>query len=231
MNPVLLVCAHGTDDPDGQAVVIAIADAVAQRLPDVRVDVAYVDVQEPRLDAVVDRLVAEGLSVVVVPVLLTLGFHTEVDVAEAVAAHPGRVVSTGPLGPDPRLEAALIDRLREAGTPEGAAVVVAVAGSSRPESADIGRGVAEGVRQRWSGPVTVGFLSAADPRVDVAVAAAQGSLPVAVASYLIGPGFFQRRVRRAGADVAADPLGPHPLLIDVVVDRYAEGRRALRAQA
>ena len=223
MRPALVVCAHGTDDPDGQAAVLAIAGATAQRLPDVTVEVAYVDVQEPKLDVVVDRLVAAGHRVVVVPVLLTLGFHTEVDVAEAVAGHPGEVLSTGPLGPDPRLEAALVDRLREAGAPEGATVVVAVAGSSRPEAAEVGHGVGRGVQQHWSGPVTVGFLSAAEPGVPEAVAAARASGPVAVASYLIGPGFFQRKLARAGGDVVAQPLGAHPGLVSVVVDRYLSG--------
>ncbi|MBB1514492.1 hypothetical protein H5398_00655 [Tessaracoccus sp. MC1679] len=223
MTPALVVCAHGTDDPDGQAAVLAIAAAAAERLPDVTVEVAYVDVQEPKLDTVVDRLVDAGHRVVVVPVLLTLGFHTEVDVAEAIAGHPGRVVSTGPLGPDPRLEDALVERLREAGAPEGSAVVVAVAGSSRPEAAEVGRGVARAVQDRWAGPVTVGFLSAAEPRVPEAVAEAGGSGPVAVASYLIGPGFFQRRLSRAGGDVVAQPLGAHPGLVSVVVDRYRAG--------
>lgn len=223
MRPALVVCAHGTDDPDGQAVVLAIAAAVAERLPDVTVLSAYVDVQEPKLDVVVDGLVARGETVVVVPVLLTLGFHTEVDVRDAIAPHPGRVVSTGPLGPDPRLEAALVDRLLEAGVPEGAAVVVGVAGSSRPEAAEVGRGVASGVQERWAGPVTVGFLAKAEPTVSDAVTAARGDVPVALASYLIGPGFFQRRLARAGGDLLAEPIGAHPGLVSVVVDRYLAG--------
>ncbi|MHA6510974.1 sirohydrochlorin chelatase [Tessaracoccus sp. Z1128] len=227
MRPALVVCAHGTDDPDGQAAVLAIAAAVAERLQDVTVEAAYVDVQEPKLDVVVDRLVARGETVVVVPVLLTLGFHTEVDVRNAIASHPGQVVSTGPLGPDPRLEAALVDRLLEAGVPEDAAVVVGVAGSSRPEAADVGRGVARGVQERWAGPVTVGFLAKAEPTVSDAVTAARGNRPVALASYLIGHGFFQRRLARAGGDLLAEPIGAHPGLVDVVVDRYRSGCRLL----
>lgn len=229
MTPVLIVCAHGTDDPDGQAVVLEIAAAAARRLPGVTVEAAYVDVQEPKLGDVVDSWVGAGATVVVVPVLLTLGFHTEVDVAEAVSAHPGAVVSTGPLGPDPRLERALVDRLREAGAPEDAAVVVAVAGSSRPEAADVAHQVVAGVQSLWPGRVSVGFLSAAEPRVAEAVASARGMGPVAVASYLIGPGFFQRRVDKAGADVAAAPLGAHPLLVEVVVDRYRAAAAGLVA--
>ena len=46
---------------------------------------------------------------------------------------------------------------------------------------------------------------------------------MAVASYLIGPGFFQRKLARAGGDVVAQPLGAHPGLVSVVVDRYLSG--------
>ena len=67
------------------------------------------------------------------------------------------------------------------------------------------------------------FLSAAEPGVPEAVAAARASGPVAVASYLIGPGFFQRKLARAGGDVVAQPLGAHPGLVSVVVDRYLSG--------
>lgn len=227
MTPVLVVCAHGTDDEDGRATVLAIAEAAAARLPGVRVETAYVDVQQPELGDVVDGLVAEGESVVVVPILLTLGFHTQVDVAEAVERHPGRVVSTGPLGPHPLLEEALVDRLREAGVADATAVVVGVAGSSRSEAAEVGRGIAARVQERWAGPVSVGFLAAAEPSVADAVAQARAGGPVAVASYLIGHGFFQRRLRRAGADVVSEPLGAHPGLVSVVVGRYEAGATAL----
>lgn len=229
MSPVLVVCAHGTDDPDGRAAVEAIRAAVAERLPGVRVELAYVDVQEPELGGVVDDLVASGEHVVVVPVLLTLGFHTEVDVAEAVGRHPGRAVSTGPLGPHPLLEAALVDRLREANVADGTAVVVGVAGSSRPEAVGVARGIVERVQGMWRGPVTLGFLAAAEPSVASAVESARRTGPVAVASYLVGRGFFQRKLARAGADVVTEPLGAHPGLIDVVAERYLDGAASLPA--
>nr|WP_269778941.1 CbiX/SirB N-terminal domain-containing protein [Propioniciclava soli] len=228
-QPAVVVCAHGTDDPDGRATVLGIAAAVAARLPGVVVRDAYVDVQSPTLGEVVDELVAAGLSVVVVPVLLTLGFHTEVDVARAVGRHPGRVVSTGPLGPHEALVDALLGRLAEASVAPGTPLVVAVAGSSRPAAIAVGHGVGDAVAARWDGPVTVGFLSAASPTVPDAVAAARAQTdgPVAAASYLVGRGFFQRKLERAGADAVSAPLGVHPRLIDVVVERYRAGASEL----
>lgn len=234
-RPALVVCAHGTDDPDGRATTLAIAAAARERLPGVEVRDAYVDVQTPVLGDVVDALVAAHHAVVVVPVLLTLGYHVEVDVEEAVGRHPGHAVSTGPLGPHEALVDALVDRLSEAGVDPFVPVVVAVAGSSRPAAIGVGLGVGESLGRRRPGSVTVGFLAAASPSVPEAVAALRsggggsggpGAVErVALASYLIGRGFFQRKLNRSGGDVVTEPLGPHPRLIDVVVERYEQGCR------
>ena len=67
------------------------------------------------------------------------------------------------------------------------------------------------------------------PSVADAVAAARtasGGGPVAVASYLLAPGFFQGRVEASGADVVTGPVAPDPRLVDIVLARY---RGALEA--
>ena len=230
MKPVLIVCAHGTDDPEGRATTLAIAAAARDALGGVEVRDAYVDVQQPYVGDVADAVGAAGGSGVIVPVLLSPGYHLEVDVDGAVARHPGRIASAGPLGPHAGLADALVARVIEAGAGEHLPLVVGVAGSSRASGrAGVPAVVAE-VQQRWRGPVLVGFLAAAEPRVSDAVDAARraSGSPVAVASYLVGRGFFQRRLEASGGDVVAQPLGAHPRLVDVVVERYrtaAEGCR------
>lgn len=221
VKPVLIVCAHGTDDPDGRATTLAIAAAARERLG-VDVRDAYVDVQAPYVGEVTDEIVAAGGTAVIVPLLLSPGYHLEVDVDAAVSRHPGAVVSSGPLGPHDGLVDVLLARVREAGGGEDLSLVVGVAGSSRPEARAKAEDLVLAVQARWRGPVSVGFLAAAEPRVGDAVAtarAASGS-QVAVASYLVGRGFFQRRLEASGADVVAQPLGAHPRLVDVVVERY-----------
>ena len=47
-----------------------------------------------------------------------------------------------------------------------------------------------------------------------------------MASYLLAPGFFQRRVEGSGADVVTGPVAPHPQVVDIVLARY---RSALEA--
>ncbi len=218
MTDALIVCAHGTDDPDGQQVVRDITAQVARLLPAVHVTDAYVDVQRPELPDVVNDLAAQHDSVTVVPLLLSYGFHVEVDVARAVERH-ANARSTGQLGPHPVLAGVLADRLREAGTAADGPVVLAVAGSSRPAARDDAEAMRELLAQRWAGPVELGYLAAAQPSVAEAVATVPGAY---VASYLIGPGFFQRKLERdaTGAVGVTAPLGADPRLADLVVQNY-----------
>ncbi|MCW2719294.1 MAG: cobalamin biosynthesis protein CbiX, partial [Pseudonocardia sp.] len=69
------------------------------------------------------------------------------------------------------------------------------------------------------------------PRVGEAVAALRrgGAQRVALASWLLAPGLFQRQLDACGADVVGAPLSDHDAVLDLVVDRYrsalAVGRR------
>lgn len=198
---------------------------VALRLPDVPVLDAYVDVHGPEVRAVVSGLpVGDPVAGVVVPLLIAGGYHVHVDIAEAVAGRPD-VLATPALGPDDRLVHLLLDRLRAAGAGSGDAVVLAPAGSSDPRAQADSADMALRLGRVWGGPVSIGYAAGPEPTVADAVAAARhsaGGPGVAVASYLLAPGFFQRRIEVAGADVVTAPLAPDPRLVDIVVDRYRE---------
>ena len=218
----LVVCAHGTRDPEGRATVRAVVAAVAERLPAVEVLEAFVDVHGPDVvDVVAAVPEAEGLRGVVVPLLLAAGYHVHVDIADAVASRPD-VVATPALGPDDRLVDLLLDRLAAAGAQRGGAVVLAPAGSSDARAQADSAEVAARLATRWGGPVTLGFAAGPEPTVAQAVttARAAGAVRVAVASYLLAPGFFQRRIEESGADVVTGPLAPDDRIVDIVVDRY-----------
>ena len=218
----LVVCAHGTRDPLGRATVRAVVEAVAARLPGVEVREAFVDVHGPDVVDVVGAIpVAQGLSAVVVPLLLAAGYHVHVDIADAVASRPD-VVATPALGPDDRLVDLLLDRLAAAGAEPGGPVVLAPAGSSDRRAQADSAEVAARLATRWGGPVSLGFAAGPEPTVADAVTAARVAGPgrVAVASYLLAPGFFQRRLEESGAEVVTGPLAPDDRLVDIVVDRY-----------
>jgi sirohydrochlorin ferrochelatase len=224
-RPALVLCAHGTRDPDGRATVLAVVDAVRAALPGVEVLEAYVDVQEPEVDAVVaglPRAPAGAVAGVVVPLLLAAGYHVHVDIARAVAGRPD-VRVTGALGPDDRLVDVLVDRLAVAGAPPGAVVVLAPAGSSDERAQADSADVARRLGARTGGPVSVGYAAGPVPSVADGVSAARtasGGGPVAVASYLLAPGFFQRRIEKSGADVVTGPIGADPRVVEIVVARY-----------
>jgi sirohydrochlorin ferrochelatase len=224
-HPALVLCAHGTRDPQGRETVRSVLAAVAGLLPGVEVLEAYVDVHGPDVAEVVaglPRLGGDAVAGVVVPLLLAAGHHVHVDIARAVADRPD-VRATGALGPDDLLVDVLVERLEAAGAHRGSPVVLAPAGSSdaraRADSADM----AARLEQRWGAAVLLGFAAGPVPTVADAVAAARsaaGGERVSVASYLLAPGYFQRRVEESGAEVVTGPIAPHPLVTDIVLARY-----------
>ncbi|MGY1616918.1 sirohydrochlorin chelatase [Geodermatophilus sp. SYSU D00691] len=221
---MLVACAHGTRNPTGRRLVAELALAARTLRPGLVTTAAFVDVQPPTVGDVVGSLAAEGRPAVVVPLLLSGGYHVHVDIAGAVAAHP-TAVAARPLGPDERLVAVLHDRLTAAGADPAdprTAVVLAAAGSSDPRSAADVAATAALLQERWTGPVTTGFGSAAQPPVADAVAAARarGADRVVVAAYLLAPGHFADKLAAAGADAVTAPVLPDDRVAAVLLDRY-----------
>ena len=226
--PVLVACAHGTRNPAGRRLVAELALAARALRPGLDTTAAFVDVQPPTVADVVAGLAAEGRAAVVVPLLLSGGYHVHVDVAAAVEGRAG-VVAARPLGPDPRLVEVLGDRLSAAGADPRdplTAVVLAAAGSSDPRAVADVEDTADLLQRSWAGPVTTGYGSAAQPPVADAVAAARraGAERVVVAAYLLAPGHFADKLAAAGADAVTAPLLPDPRLAEVLLDRYDAAR-------
>ncbi len=224
MHPALLAVSHGTSSPAGQTAVAALVDAVAARLPGVAVRLGHVDVQQPDVAASLSSL-PDGQPTVIVPLLLSAGYHVRVDLT-AQSAGRADVTIAPALGPDPRLIDALVARLASLSPEPEDAVVLAVAGSSDERANDDCRTIAAMLAERLGRPVEVGFLAAAEPRLDAAVDAARGRR-VVVASYLLAPGYFHDlAVRLAGTAAVARPLldddAPPAALVELVVSRYRD---------
>jgi sirohydrochlorin ferrochelatase len=245
MSAVLVGTSHGTDDPAGQAAVRALLDGVRAARPGLDVREAFVDVQQPEVGEVLAGAVRDAGTAVVVPLLLSTGYHVRHDIAQAVAAvnasDGGVAVAAEPLGPHPLLVDILADRYAAAEAAHGPfrsddAVVLAAAGSSVAAAATAVEEVTSALAQRLGRFVTPSYGAGAEPRVPAAVAAARaaagssgapGAARVIVVSYLLAPGYFLDRVLEAGADVVTDPVaGPaaaekaDPRLVQVVLDRY-----------
>lgn len=227
--PALLAIAHGTSSPAGRTAVANLVAAVTGARPEIAVREGFVDVQQPDVSSVLGALPA-GSSSVIVPLLLSAGYHVHVDLAEA--AEVADAVVGAALGPDDRLVRLLGRRLAEAGLASGDVVVLAAAGSSDPRAVADCVETARRLGVLLARPVSVGFISAALPRLADEIATARAAHPgrrVVVASYLLAPGYFAGLAARAGGDVTSAPLlvpdAPVPdELVDVVLDRYAAAR-------
>lgn len=118
--PPLVIAAHGTRVPEGQAACRALVARVATLLPGVDVRDGYVELDHPPIaDAVADSLSGSQGVVVLVPLMLGAGGHVRDDIPEAAeegrARVPGsRVLLASHLGPEPGLRGAVRRRIAEA---------------------------------------------------------------------------------------------------------------------
>ncbi|NIH85363.1 sirohydrochlorin chelatase [Amycolatopsis granulosa] len=225
---MIVLAAHGTRDPRGARVIEQLADRVRAATP-VPVRVAYADVRQPGLATVLGTV--RGYQAVVVPVFLASGYHVRTDIPAQIAASRHRnAVAAEPFGPAPELIGVLRERLERAGYRAGDAVVLAAAGSSDVRALAEVRVAADRLGALLGTSVRVGYAATARPAITDAVARARGRR-VAIASWLLAPGLFQRRVAEAGADVVANPLGVHPDVVELVLARYRQAQRQLTLAA
>ncbi len=229
-RPVLVAVAHGSRDPRALPAVRALVERVRTARPGLEVRLGHVELDEPLLG---DTLAGLRGTAVLVPLLLGRGHHVKHDLPAALAAAPwvtGAVAA--PLGPDPLLAETLHDRLRAAGwTRAGRAVVLAAAGSRDPQSAADTARTAALLAARLGVPVAPAYASAAAPTVPEAVAGlvSRGIARdrIAVASYFTAPGRFATQTAAAAPWIAAAPLGAHPAMARLVLQRYDEAAAAL----
>jgi sirohydrochlorin ferrochelatase len=178
--------------------------------------VAYLDHGPPHLADVSEP------GAIAVPLLLSSGYHVRVD----LPAQAEGVFVTAAVGPDPRLADVLAQRLREAGY-DGGDVTLAAAGSADPHSiADVETAAAQ-LAALLQADVRPAYLAAGTPKLaDLSLAdpSLAGLRPAAVSSYLLAPGAFASAVAecsaQCGARVVGAPIGAHPTLAAIVLDRY-----------
>ena len=234
--PALVLLGYGSTDPRVALISEQIRAALAQERPNLDIEVAFLDHCAPSAPQVVARLVARGVSeVVLVPLLLSDAFHAQVEVPAVVAAiaaaHPQlRVTASRPIGPETSLLSVIDRRLRDAlrsrRVSELDGLVFAAAGSTDVRSNAI---VARRARQ-WAThhrlPCVTAFALASGPTTAEAVRTlrSQGRRHIAVGSWFLAPGaLFQRQADlayEAGAIAVSDPMGAEPEIAEVALVRY-----------
>jgi cobalt/nickel transport system ATP-binding protein len=241
----LLLIGHGSRDPAAAKEFAELLDLVAARLDGARVAGGFLELSEPAVDDAVDDLVADGADdVVAVPYVLFGAGHLKDDgpavLGRARHRHPGVTFRLGrDLGVHPAVLDVAEERARAALdllAPGGErAVVVVGRGSTDPDAcADLvklARLLGDG---RDLGLVEPAFVAMSRPSVEAALdrCARLGADRIAVVPLFLFPGVLVDRIgetattwaaRQPGVEVAvAEPLGPHPRLADLVVERFAE---------
>ncbi|MEO7261858.1 MAG: CbiX/SirB N-terminal domain-containing protein [Jatrophihabitantaceae bacterium] len=215
--PALIAVAHGTRDRAGVREIQRLVGLVGQARPDVEVRLCWLELAEPLLR---DVLPATAGPVVAVPLLLSTGYHVKVDITTVVGDRPDTAIA-GQLGPDPRITGVLLERMRDAGAAAGPDVALFGSGSSDPEAAENLAAVAAQLQQQAGCRVHPRFLT--DKRW-------QDGLPagVQVANYLLAPGYFNDQLQAIAGELGvpgAQPIGAHPAVAQVILDRYDEAAR------
>jgi sirohydrochlorin ferrochelatase len=232
-RPALVAVAHGSRDPRALETVRALLDRVRELRPGLPVHLGHIELNVPLLPDTLAELDSRGTdAAVLVPLLLSRGYHVKQDIPEMAAPARVRTLVAAPLGPHPLLVDTLYERLVEAGWNPHAtaaerrtsAVVLAAAGSRDPESRlDTGRTAAL-LADRLGVPVLPAYASAATPTVPEAVRTltARGRTRVAVASYFTAPGRFATECAAASPWITAPPLGAHEKMARLLLHRYDE---------
>lgn len=215
--PSLGLISHGTSSALGQSLIEALADAVtddvrARGLVD-EVVLGHVDVQDPGVDEVIDRLPTDRPTVLV-PLLLSPGYHVHVDLAEALDRAGDRDIRlASTLGPDPHLARILAERLPRLRDDDE--VVLAAAGSSDERANTSCEQMGRLLADELGRAVSVGFLAGEGaPLKAIVEQNRQGGGRLAVANYLLAPGFFDdlAKTHIAALDLDEEVLLAAPLL-------------------
>ncbi|MDX1881967.1 sirohydrochlorin chelatase [Mycolicibacterium sp. 120270] len=231
----LVLTAHGSADPRSAANARDIADTVRRLRPSLDVRVAFCEQNFPNLR---DALATAGDDAVVVPLLLADAYHARVDIPAMICDAGSSARQAEVLGEDDRLVAVLRQRLTHAGVSRldhGIGVLVTAVGSSRPRANSRTALVADYLVQHTRWTATTAFATGPHPNLPEAAQALRdrGATRLIVAPWFLAHG----RITDCVADFArsqnismAEPLGPHRLVAETVLDRFDE-QVAARAAA
>ncbi|MDQ1491176.1 MAG: sirohydrochlorin cobaltochelatase [Actinomycetota bacterium] len=242
----LLLVGHGSRSDEGAAEMLAIARLVGAALPEVAVDVGFLEMTDPPAGPVLDRLAAAGCGrVVVLPVVLLGAGHAKSDVPAIVLEgrrrHPDLHVHFGsPLGISRDLVGLLGGALTAAGG-QGLPLLLVARGTSDPDA----NGDAHKVTRllgEWVGApfMHTAFTGVTTPLVPAGleVFARLGYRRLAVAFWFLCTGVLVERARAeiaafsaaTGVEVVdAGHLGPDPRVVPAILERYEEAVRGIPA--
>jgi sirohydrochlorin cobaltochelatase len=253
----VLLCGHGSRDPEAIAEFELLAAALRPRLPQADFAVGYLEFARPTIRDGLAALAARGARrILAVPGMLFAASHVKNDLPWEVnsfaAENPSIEVRLGrDLAIDPKLLRAAADRIAAA-TPENGVdrgetlLFVVGRGTNDP---DANSNIAKVTRMLWEGMgfgwAETAFSGVTYPRVDTALtrAARLGFRRIVVFPYFLFTGVLVKRIY-AQSDAAArlvpevefvnaPYLRDHPAVLDAFCERIAalgEGQPAMNCQ-
>jgi sirohydrochlorin cobaltochelatase len=243
----VLICGHGSRDPEAVREFELLATALRPRFPDYDFATGYLEFATPTIRDGLTELVARGARrIYAVPGMLFAASHVKNDLPwemnSFLAGHPDVDVRLGrDLAIDVKLINAAAARIAEAaplsesGDRSDALLVVVGRGTNDPDAnsniSKIARMLWEGLGFGWA---EVAYSGVAQPRVDAALerAVRLGFRRIVVFPYFLFTGVLVKRIyaqteeaaaRFPGIEfVKAGYLRDHPLLLDAFVERVGE---------
>jgi sirohydrochlorin cobaltochelatase len=243
-KPAVLLCGHGSRDPEAIAEFEQAAAALRARLANRAFATGYLEFARPTIGEALAGLQGRGApEILAIPGMLFAASHVKNDLPwemnSFMNAHPGAEVKLGrDLGIDPHLLEAAADRIAAVAPAEerGDSLLVVVGrGTNDPDAnaniSKVARMLWEGMRFGWT---EVCYSGVAYPLVDEGLrhAVRLGYRRIIVFPYFLFAGILVDRIYgHADACQAAHPeieivkadyLNDHPLVIDTFVARLGE---------
>jgi sirohydrochlorin cobaltochelatase len=242
-DTAVLLCGHGSRDPEAIEEFEIAATALRHRLAPQDFATGYLEFAQPTIQQGLADLVSRGARrILAVPGMLFAASHVKNDLPwemnSFMAANPGIEVRLGrDLAIDPKLLAAAAERIAAAvpESREDAVLVVVGRGTNDP---DANSNIAKITRMLWEGMgfgwAETAYSGVAHPRVDAGLdrAARLGFRRIVVFPYFLFTGVLVKRIYSQTDDAAArfpaiefvkaPYLRDHPLVIDTFVERVTE---------
>ncbi|HXS38722.1 MAG TPA: sirohydrochlorin chelatase [Stellaceae bacterium] len=248
LKSAVMVCGHGSRDPDAIVEFERVAAGLKAMLPTVDIETGYLEFARPVIRDGLEKLASRGARrILALPGMLFAASHVKNDLPSEInsfaALNPGIELRFGrDLSIEPKLLKVAAARIAEA---EGDArrpvaraetlLLVVGRGTSDP---DANSNIAKITRMLWEGMgfgwAETAFSGVAHPLVEPGLrrAAMLGFRHIVVFPYFLFTGVLVKRIYAALDRVAADHpeieflkagyLGDHPLVLDCFADRIAE---------
>jgi sirohydrochlorin cobaltochelatase len=244
----VMICGHGSRDPEAVAEFARAATGLKALLPVNDIEFGYLEFARPVIQDGFEALARRGAKrILALPVMLFAASHVKNDLPSEVnrfaAIHPGIDMRFGrELSIEPKLLNAAADRIAEAertsqhDVPRSETLLVVVGrGTTDP---DANSNISKLARMLWEGMgfgwAEVAFSGTASPLVEPGLrrAAMLGFKRIIVFPYFLFTGVLVKRIYAAADKVAADHpdiefikasyLSDHPLVLECLAERVAE---------